>query len=205
MQQALEAHEASGKELSEKIHNYVVARDKAGLEDKIMDQAATIKRLETNNYAQNETINKQISDITKKDHKIADLEKQLQKLTAHVEELSVSRSTVPSNKLVVSNRTFEKFPTGNVNAGLYVSKQPQVVTVSGSDYYENTALSEFKNLELGGNLTESTTQNGIPFNVISGGENNGKLVQELGPHSIFQHEGRFFVRWHIRTKKELSL
>ena len=112
-----------------------------------------------------------------------------------------------NQKLVIDDRTYDKFPTGHVNAGLYVTKQPQFVTIDDVDYSETIVLSQFKGLELGfgGTLTDVVTLDGIPFRRISGGANDGKLVQELGPHSIMEHEGNYYVRTYIRTEKPLGL
>jgi hypothetical protein len=112
-----------------------------------------------------------------------------------------------NQKLVIDDRTYDKFPAGHVNAGLYVTKQPQFVTIDDVDYSETIVLSQFKGLELGfgGTLTDVVTLDGIPFRRISGGANDGKLVQELGPHSIMEHEGNYYVRTYIRTEKPLGL
>lgn len=191
--------------LSEKIHDFVVARDTSGLEDRIKEQDGYINELEKENGTQDKTISKQASDITEKEHKVSQLEKQVKELMAQVKELAKSAPSKQNNNLVIENQIFNRFPSGDENEGLYVTKQPRVVTVDGKEYLENTALSEFKNVNLGGDLTESVTLDGIQFRLISGGKYAGKLVQDLGPHSVFEHDGKFFVRWFIRTKKELSL
>lgn len=126
-------------------------------------------------------------------------------LEEQVSELKQRLERSQNEKLVIDNRNFDKFPSGDANAGLYVTKQGQLVTVGDTDYTENVALSEFKNIQLGGTLTDTVTLDRIPYKRILGGKNDAKLVQDLGPHSIFEHEGKFYVRWLIRTEKPLSL
>jgi hypothetical protein len=179
LRQAMEALEAARKEHSEKLLNSVVAR------------GATILK-------QQDTINNQKTRIT-------NLESQVERLTAQVDQLNKSVLLNQNQKLNIDGRIYDKFPAGHVNAGLFVTKQPQFVTIGDVDYSETIALSQFKGLELGGTLTDVVTLEGIPFKRISGGNNDGKLVQELGPHSILVHEGNYYVRTFIRTEKPLGL
>jgi multidrug efflux pump subunit AcrA (membrane-fusion protein) len=179
LRQVIEAQQAAGKELSEKLLNTIIAQRAAILEEQ-------------------DTVNSQKTRITA-------LESQVERLTAQVDQLNKSVLLNQNRKLNIDGRTYDKFPAGNLNAGLFVTKQPHVVTIDDVDYSETTVLSQFKGLELGGTLTEVVTLNRIPFRRISGGENHGKLVQELGPHSIMEHEGNYYVRTFIRTEKPLSL
>lgn len=182
LRQAIEAHKATGNELSqltEKIHNVVVA------------QRATI-------LEEQDTVNNQKTRIT-------NLESQVERLTAQVDQLNKSVLLNQNQKLNIDGRTYDKFPSGHVNAGLFVTKQPHVVTIDDVDYSETIALSQFKGLELGGTLTDVVTLDGTPFRRIRGGDNDGKLVQDLGPHSIFEHEGKYYVRTFIQTEKPLGL
>lgn len=42
---------------------------------------------------------------------------------------------------------------------------------------------------------------GVSFKRIEGGQSHGKLVQDLGQHSLFEHESGSYIRWYVRTKK----
>ncbi len=68
-----------------------------------------------------------------------------------------------AENLVIENRTFVKFGPDNANAGLYVTKDARVVTSGETDYTENIAFSQFKNIALGGTLTESVVLDDFPF------------------------------------------
>jgi hypothetical protein len=155
--------------------------------------------------AQGATIVKQQDNINNQKTQIANLESQVERLTAQVDQLTKSVLISQNQKVIVNDRTYDKFPAGHINAGLYVTKQPQFVSIGDVDYSETIVLSQFKGLELGGTLTDVVALDGIPFKRISGGDNDGKLVQELGAHSILEHEGNFYVRTFIRTEKPLSL
>jgi hypothetical protein len=179
LRQVIDAQQAAGKKLSEQLFNTILAQRAAILEEQ--------------------------HTVTSQKTKITNLESQVQQLTAQVDQLNKSVLLSQNQKLIIDDRTYDKFPTGHVNAGLYVTKQPQFVTIDDVDYSETITLSQFKGLELGGTLTDVVTLDGIPFRRISGGTNDGKLVQELGPHSILVHEGNYYVRTYIRTEKPLGL
>jgi len=208
LRKAVATHLASGDKLSAEIKKFADAR------------AATIERLEGENEAQDATINRQTSEITEKAHKIqglktvvSDQKTEIARLKEKVNNLTVEvqrlRKTAPvtsqNDKVVINDQIFTKFPEGHVNEGLYVSNHGRLVSVGDHDYIENIALSEFRNVELGGVLTQSLDLDGVPFKRISGGTNDNKLVQELGPHSIFEHDGKHYMRWFIRTEKTLGL
>ncbi len=179
LRNAIETHRAIENEFTQKTYNFISRRGAIMLE-------------------QQDTINSQKTRIT-------NLESQFERLTAEVDQLNTSVLLSQNQKLNIDGRTFDKFPDGHVNAGLFVTKQPHVVTIDDVDYSETIALSQFKGLVLGGTLSDVVTLENIPFKRISGGENDGKLVQELGPHSILVHEGNYYVRTYIRTEKPLGL
>lgn len=179
LRQVIEAQQAAGKELTEQLLNTIIAQRAA-----ILEEQDTVKSQKT---------------------RITNLESQVERLTAQVDQLNQSVLLNQNQKLVIDGRTYDKFPAGNVNEGLFVTKQPHVVTIDDVVYSETTVLSQFKSLELGGTLIDVVTLAGIPFKRIAGGTNDGKLVQELGPHSILVHEGNYYVRTYIRTEKPLSL
>jgi seryl-tRNA synthetase len=168
------------------------------LQKKVKHQQATILQQseELKNHMFNAEQRKRASDqrITELEDKVSDLTEQMKALQSFQAE-----------NLVIENRTFVKFGPDNANAGLYVTKEARVVTFGETDYTENIALSQFKNIALGGTLTESVVLEDFPFMRISGGDNDQKLVQDLGAQSIFEHDGKWYVRWFIRTKKPLSL
>jgi hypothetical protein len=159
----------------------------------VEEQLATIRDVE-------EKKAREVAEATQREaaqkEMIEELQKQVGGLTKKLEG---------SPKLVIDNRSFDQFPSGNVNAGLYVTKQPQVVTIGDTEYTETAVLSEFKGLDVSAVLADTVVLNGIPFRRISGGHNDGKLVQELGPHSVLEHEGKYFVRWFIRKEKPLEI
>jgi hypothetical protein len=219
-------HEKTGEDLRKAVleyHELCTTQYEPAINkhsEQLCEKDKTITRLERETEIQDATINKHVSTITEKDHKIegmdtiirnqntkiASLVEQVKQLTAQVGPLAKSRLNPQNDKLEIDGQAFSKFPVGDANEGLYVSKQGRVVTVGDIDYNENTALSEFKNIELGGKLADSITSlNGVPFKLISGGSHSGKLIQELGPHSVFHHNGKHYIRWLIRTEKTLSL
>ena len=132
---------------------------------------------------------------------ISDLERQVDSLSKGKKDLPI----IQAEPLIIDNRKFVPFPVDAVNEGLYVTDKAKAVTMGGTDYTEKVVLSEFKGLIYGGALTDSVVLNGNSFKRISGGGNDKKLLQDVGPHSILEHGGKYYVRWSVLTEKAADL
>lgn len=90
------------------------------------------------------------------------------------------------------------------NDALFVCKNPNL-TIDNIENSKTTVFSKFKCIQLGGQLQDSVVMDGVSFKRIEGGRNHGKLVQDLGQHSVFESESGSYIRWRVRTKEDAQI
>jgi len=179
------------------------ARDLKNNKEEVTELEGQIKGLQDTVAAQKTTILEQaqvIKDqentkslLEQSEQRIAELEKQVEGLTKQPMALV--------SKLVVNSQEFDRLPYGE-NESLYASRLPAYVTIDDKVYVEKAVLCEYKKLNMGQNTGEMVNIGGIPFQRVLGADPKGEesFIQEIGPQSFFEFEGKDYIRWLIRKE-----
>lgn len=165
----------------------------------VQKQQATIGDFEKNKATEAAEASRQKTASEEQNKIIDGLHSQIGELTRQLKKRE-------SEKLSVDGQDFSKFKAGTLNEGLYVSKSCRHLEIEGKDYEDKTVLCEYKKLSIG-KVTEDTIRIGdLPFKRVLGGTGEKvSYIQEVGPQSFFEFEGKHYIRWFIRSEHEASL
>lgn len=131
---------------------------------------------------------------------IADLKATISRLQVQTVNQHTSRTVLPAQEIDIEPDRFETIPPEVDNGGMLREQKARPVEVGGKEYEERIFLLECK-LQVSGHLTgETVKHDGVSFTQIMEG-NVEKLVQNLGPSSLVQCDGRQFLRWVTLKEK----
>jgi hypothetical protein len=119
---------------------------------------------------------------------------------------SVATATVDDTDehVFMKERKFTKLQPGDVNAGLYIERFVRSTEAGGTVYKDKAVLSEYKHLNVGGELRDEVVFDGVTYMRVHGGTHDGKLVQQIGPKSFISFQGKTYVEWNIRVEEKLG-
>lgn len=103
-----------------------------------------------------------------------------------------------------AQRNFSLFSPSDPNNGLYVETRARHIEVAGVAYNDRAVLCPYKHLDVGGKLEGEVMLNSVSYKKIDGGKHDGKLVQQVGPQSFVEYEGKTYIQWIIRNEEPVG-
>ncbi len=130
--------------------------------------------------------------------------KKLKEENARLTFLATASGDEIDEHLVMKERKFTQLQPGDVNAGLYIERFARSTEASGTVYKDKAILSEYKHLNVGGEMKDEVVFDGVTYMRVHGGHHDGKLLRQIGPKSFISFEGKTYVQWNIRVEEKLG-